>query len=211
MHSVWLEYHNYMKTYQSISKSEAFCQRLVRDLRLFWRNPIDFLYSFTYSKHKKIKIAPYDPAVSALGRSLVARIQKKYPSLEVHFIGSPAHKIAGQRDIDLYVTCPKEHMARYVTFCSTLFGAPEKIRPSYIEWHTKIRSCEVEVIMGEKHNRIIEGPLAVYQILKKFPRLLSQYEKLKLRSNGVSEREYKRRRLEFFDDIYAQYREQVTL
>jgi ribosome recycling factor len=45
-----------------------------RDLKLLWKTPIEYLYSFTYPDNKYVQIQPYDPKVTEIGQQLVNKI-----------------------------------------------------------------------------------------------------------------------------------------
>lgn len=53
--------------------------------------------------NKKTLIKPLNPKAKRVGKSIVSKIKKALPNLEVIFIGATALEIAGQNDIDVYV------------------------------------------------------------------------------------------------------------
>jgi hypothetical protein len=52
-----------------------------------------------------------------------------------------------------------------------------------------------------KTNPISRNTIRTFKRIQKNKNFLREYEKLKIKSNGVSVREYKRRRLEFFNYV----------
>lgn len=75
----------------------AFIKFLYGELRLFYQTPKDYLYLYTYPTDKKVKIEPYDPHVTATGEFISGKINKLFPGVKVHFIGSPVLGIDGQK------------------------------------------------------------------------------------------------------------------
>lgn len=174
---------------------------LYRDLGLLLRSPRDYLFSFTYPDDQYIKIYPYNPRITQKGRNLVKSISQKLPHLKICFHGSAALGIAGQRDIDIVVNCQPSDFDLYLPALILLFGLPTKRRPNFIEWQFRRNNCDIDITLIDSfHPRSIET-IRVYEILKKDKQLLQTYEQLKLSSNGTSVREYKRRRMQFFNQI----------
>lgn len=175
--------------------------RLKRDLLLLWRSPIEYVYSFTYPSNKYVKIYPYDPKITKIGEDIIQQIHTYYPHLDVHFIGSAVFKIAGQRDIDLVIDCKPENFNQYLPGLITVLGSPTKIRTDHVEWTTHKDTCSVDVLLLDKNHPISRKTIEICERIGANEKYIRQYEKLKLSSNGVSYREYKRRRIEFFNKI----------
>lgn len=176
-------------------------KQVSRDLKLLINSPIPFLYSYTYSAKKTVKIEPFSPDVKATGEQLVSQIKQAASQLIVHFVGSPVIEIPGQRDIDLYVECDPKDFATYVPIMTELFGQPQKSRDKFHEWHFAKNNCDVEIIFGDPKLPLFNDPLHVCEIIASNPEYIKEYARIKIESNGVSVREYKRRRLEFFNKI----------
>lgn len=173
-----------------------------RDLRLLWKSPIEYLYSFTYPHNKYVQIQAYDPKVTEIGKQLVNKIQKIYPYLKVIFIGSAVLGIAGQRDIDLIIVeCDPKDFPLYIGGLVSVLGQPVKVKSSFVEWIFNYKRCVVEALLIGKANPISRKTIQTFKRIQKNKNFLREYEKLKLKSNGVSLREYKRRRLEFFNYV----------
>ena len=172
-----------------------------REFKLLWENPREYLYSFTYSATKTVHIGSYDPEVTKLGERLVAQIKQNHPELDVRFLGSAALKIAGQRDIDILVGCNPDYFPRYEPALVTLFGPAQKKRKQFMEWHLEIDQCDVEILMVNPNSPMFKDPIKTCATLQQNPLLRAQYELLKRNSNGISVREYKKRRLVFFHQI----------
>jgi predicted nucleotidyltransferase len=177
-----------------------------RDLKLLVESPREYLFSFTYPDDDKIVIRPYDPAVTKLGESLVEKIHKSSPNLKVYFYGSAALKVSGQRDVDIMVECLPRELPRYLPRLKKIFGEPTKKRREFVEWHRKMEGCSLDLMIINPNHIVFREILKVYEALKNDQNLLKKYEDLKIFCNGVSSREYKRRRLEFFHQMMAIYK-----
>ena len=172
-----------------------------RDTLLLWKTPREYLYSFTYPTDKYVNIMPYDPAVTRTGEKLISKIHALYPDLKVHFIGSSVLGISGQKDIDLIIESPPKDFHLYISGLISILGEPTKRRRNLIEWGTKVGGCTIDVLMLDHSNPIGRKTIKTYERIKKNKLFLQQYEKLKLDSDGISLREYKRRRLQFFNVV----------
>lgn len=107
-----------------------------RDLKLLWKTPIEYLYSFTYPDDKYVQILPYDPKVTEIGQQLVNKIQKIYPYLKVIFIGSAVLGIAGQRDIDLIIECDPKDFPLYIGGLVSVLGQPSKVKKALLNGYS---------------------------------------------------------------------------
>ena len=172
-----------------------------RDLGLLLYSPREYLYSYTYSKDKKITIYPYDPRVTKTGERIVRAIRAKFPELAVHLIGSASLKISGQRDIDILVECERGEFAKYLSGFVALFGKEDKKRPLWTEWHFIQDGSAVEIMLIDPKTRVFQEPMRTYNILAHNKKALKEYEHLKHTSNGITEREYKKVRLDFFNRL----------
>lgn len=172
-----------------------------RDFSLFLKTPKDFVYSFTYPTNKTITIEPYNPGVTRTGNKLTAKVRAIFPELKVHFIGSARLGILGQKDIDLMIECAPDDFEKYLPGLISLFGNPDKKRSKFIEWHFVENGCSIEILLIDPSTHVFQGPLETFKLLKKNKYLLRKYEKIKKESDGISVREYKRRRMFFFNQI----------
>lgn len=191
-----------MKPNQYMSKLADKIKVLRRDFFLFLKTPKAYLFSFTFSSQKKIEVKPYDPEVTSAGKELVAKIQSLLPNLKVHFVGAASLGIAqGDGDIDLLIESPHQDFDTYLPKLTSLLGEPDKKREKFIEWHTIWKGYQIELALSDPSSPIIQEPLAGYALLKNNPKYLKEYEQIKISSNGLSEREYKKRKLEFFNRV----------
>lgn len=179
---------------------------IFRDLRLLFESPREYLYSYTFSTKKKANIQAFNPKVRDYGRELVKKITIKYPKLTIFFMGSASFGIAGQNDIDLLIDCDPNDFSKYTPFLNSLFGKPDRVLEKELNWHIKKDGMDLEVMLIDPKHHVRNTLVTTYLSLKDSPELLKMYESLKLSSNGISQREYKKRRIEFFNWVEKQKR-----
>lgn len=178
---------------------------LKRDLSLFFRDPKAYLYSFTFPSNSFISITPFDPKSQKYGRELVQKVKKVLPDLNIQFVGAASLGLPqGDGDIDLIASAKPQDFTRYLPKLNSVFGTPVKVRPDFVEWHCQYRGFAVELALADPESPIFTDPLDAYNLLNDHPDLLRAYSQLKLESNGVSQREYKRRKLDFFTKYQTQ-------
>lgn len=192
-----------MKTDQYMSNLADKIRIIRRDFSLLVTNPKTYLYyKYTLPPDKKVVIKAYDPKVTTVGKELVERIQTLLPNLKVHFIGSASLGIIqGDGDIDILIECPYDDFDKYLPNLISLLGQPDKRREKFIEWHTTWKNYQIELDLTDPSSSILIEPLLGYTLLKNNPKYLKEYEQIKISSNGLSEWEYKKRKMEFFNRI----------
>ncbi len=183
------------------------------DLRIFFRNikllldsPKDFIYSFTIPVNKKVIIEKYDPRISKQAGELIRKINSLLPELKVHFYGSSALKIYGQNDIDLFLESPTTNLQQFLPRLASMFGQPIKKKRQFTEWHLKKDRKKIDILLLSPVSPILLMQKKIYSLFKTDRSILKEYEALKIRSNGISSREYDRRQMEFFNRLLRQHK-----
>ena len=181
---------------------KATIERLVRNLKLLFQRPKDFLYSFKYSKKKFIEIYPFDPNSLTHAKELIQKLKKECPFLNLYLIGSVGLGIDGLGDIDLYAAAPKNKFSLAEKIISRQFGKPLKMRNDFVEWNFKYNGTDVELKLTDPHDKQFVRQIKLFNLLKK-KKILNEYKKLKTDLGNSSEREYVRRKMEFFEKLLA--------
>ena len=194
-------YYDIMKLVKIFDKMNI----IKRDLNLIITTPISYLYSFTYNNSDKIQIRPFDPKIKKLGLTLINQIKVLYPDITILFQGSAALELPGQADIDLVIPCLPINFSKYYPGLRGILGQPSKIKTDFIEWHTSINKVNIELLLINPKIPMYTEPYKIYKIFTTFPDTVIQYKHLKLRCHGISTREYKRRRLYFFNQLIKQF------
>lgn len=174
---------------------------LKRDIKLLKADPKAFLYSFTFPTDKYVHILPFDRNINENGKNLVNKIHNAHPDLVVHFVGSASLKIAGHKDIDLLAECDPKDFEKYIPVLVKIFGKEYKRRNQFVEWHTKYKGSDVQLMLIDPKHRTFKDLMAMYKLFKTNKQLLTRYKNIKNECEGKSLREYKRRRMEFFNQV----------
>lgn len=170
-------------------------KKIKEEIVLFLKDPIPYIYLFTYSNKKIVDIQPYNPITTQLGMDIKNKVNSLFPELKVHFLGSAALKIAGQLDVDMFIECNKRDFKKYVPALVKLFGEPSKKRSKFIMWEFKKNKVEVQLLLVDRTSRILKRQLSVFAKLNK---VAKEYHLLKLKSVGYTHREYEKRKMKFF-------------
>jgi hypothetical protein len=186
---------------KSSSNINSFYPRLQRDSVLLVTCPREFIYTFFYSPEKKVKIYSYSPKLRKFGMELIERIAGNFPELKIHFVGSVALGLSGVKDVDIVVECSPLHFTDYIKYMTEFLGKPKKITPNFIEWQCIRKDFQIEVLFIDPSCRLFKLEMEAFTKLKKSKRYLAAYERMKQEANGISYREYQRRKLAFFHNV----------
>ena len=157
-------------------------------------------YLLTIPDEKIVKIYPYDPGIKNAAKSIIDKIHRAGINLDIKFMGASALGIAGQGDIDLYVLCPEGEFAAYLSKLERVFGRKEQ-GISLIKWEFIEQGFPVELYLTDPKTLSTREHMEVFRILKSTPKFLKEYEEVKTLADGISFREYMRRKYEFFNKI----------
>jgi len=150
---------------------------------------------------KKVSIYPFEPRGKSLGESIIKKIKKYIPQIEVLFMGSVALEISGQRDIDIYALADPKDFHKFLPSFEKLFGELTKqgkyVKKTFVEWKFEEDGYEIEIYLTEPPKRQIK----VYELLKSNKKLLKEYESLKASFNGKSYKDYQEAKYEFYNRI----------
>ncbi len=171
-----------------------------RDLFIMISGPVEYLYTFHNSRTKTVTIRPFDPKVKALGLELQKVLTSELGVDTIHFFGSAALEIAGQKDVDIFVEVSKVDFDTYKKKISILYGKPAKVLPELIEWHFDRGDCAVQIVLIDTNSYLMGLQKVTFRELSKESNR-KEYEKLKNASDGVTIFEYEKRRLAFFNKI----------
>lgn len=177
-----------------------FLSRLNKNYRKFMLTQNQEKYLQTIPENKIVKIIPYNPKVLEIVSEIKQKIQDAGINLAVEHMGASALGISGQGDIDLYILCDKKKYDQYLPKLEELFG--KRISGISInKWNLEIQEIEVELYITDPTAPDMKEQIEVFQKLKQNPALLTEYETIKSMADGLSFREYMRRKYEFFNDI----------
>ncbi len=160
------------------------------------------------SDEKKINIVPYDPSCKEKYEKIKEKIQKRLgKNIKVFHRGASSLGISGQDEIDVYIPVSKETFNSFIPKLEKLFGKARSIYPlERARFHAKIDGKKIDLFLI---NKMSEGWLSGVKFesyLKKHPKDLEEYMRLKENGDGLSVREYYSRKNEFINFILAKAR-----
>ena len=159
-------------------------------------------YLNTVPEGGSVKISPFDPATQIAAREIISEINVVLPSTQIFYIGSSKLGIAGENDIDIAVIANGQ-FNEYLETIKKLYGQPrhENLDSKYIKWEFVKNSFPVELHLNDVITPNLQEQLDTQRLLEENEDFRKEYEQMKLGSNGLSEREYLKRKYEFWNLI----------
>jgi len=146
----------------------------------------------------KVEIFPYNPEVKVVFKAIKKEILSFLPEVDVFHCGSTALEISGQGEIDLYIPVLGKYFVIYLQKLIGHFGKPGSIHPNKRARFVKyVNGIKIEMFLVNKESDDWKNLIKFEDYLRNNKSALKAYEKLKLESNGLSIREYYRKKLEF--------------
>lgn len=179
---------------------ETVLEIYVRNLRNKMLTPNQEKYLLTIPEDKVIFIKQFDPKVQDTANEIISKIKEVLPEAEILFLGASALGIAGQNDIDITVLANGK-WEEFTETLKELFGEPTKSNPTFIKWEFVQDGFEIELYLNDKVSPNLQEQVDTLNLLKSSSELRAEYEKIKQEANGLSFREYMRRKYEFFNKI----------
>ena len=157
-------------------------------------------YLLTIPEDKEIIIKPFDPKVKKAAQEIISKIKETLPEAEILFMGASALEIAGQNDIDITIIA-HDNFGKYSKTFDNLFGSASKSNPNLIKWEFEQEGFEVELYLNNNVSPALQEQIDTFRLLKNSSNLKEEYQKMKQEADGLSFREYMRRKYEFFNRI----------
>lgn len=198
-------YQNQEKRRNVRSSKCSYVKPFFRDFRLFIQSPKNYLYTFAPYKREKVQIVPWSKEIADKGFALAEKIRLLAPGLQVHYVGSAALGIAGRNDVDLYIECQPEDFDKYEPIISSVVGSPFVRRAAFVEWSLEHDGYSLDILLSHRGHRGFRETIELFDRFYKYPELISEYEQIKLSSDGLTDREYTRRRMFFFNRVLKKY------
>lgn len=155
------------------------------------------------SDESVISIVPFDINCNSQFDKIKSLIQSKLGEQQrVEHRGASSLGISGQDEIDIHIPIPEKDFDIFFTPLSELFGPARGHYPlERARFNTFVDGKKIEIfLINEESPAWLEGK-KFYELLKSNPEALEQYRILKESLNGLTTREYYRRKLEFMNEI----------
>lgn len=119
--------------------------------------------------------------------------------------GASSMGISGQDEIDTYIPVDVTVFDEYISKLTKVFGEPRKIYPNdRAHFIAREEGKRIDIYLINKEALSWTDGVKFENYLKTHPDALEKYRILKEEGNGLSTREYYRRKIEFINDILSQ-------
>lgn len=155
------------------------------------------------SDEDTISIVPFDPSCEEKFQEVKRLIQSKFgEGVEVKHCGATSLGISGQDEIDVYIPVSPEDFDSMLIPLTELFGTPRShYRMERARFVVEIQEKHIDVFLINKEGDGWNNGLIFEEHLRENSDALDAYRKLKEEGDGVSVREYYRRKIEFINSI----------
>ncbi|MDQ5957993.1 MAG: hypothetical protein QG665_334 [Patescibacteria group bacterium] len=151
-----------------------------------------------------VTIVPYDPQSEELFKIVKEKIVAVLGNeVKVEHSGSTLFHMPGQDEIDVAIVADKEMFSQYIEKLEPVFGPVRSLYPDRARFEVKEQGKKIDLKLVDRHHpNYIEGKLLDDYIMS-HPEALERYRILKEESDGLTNKEYYRRKLLFNNDILA--------
>lgn len=155
------------------------------------------------SDKDKIVIKPYDPSCNKKFEKVKVKIQSVLGNkTEIKHCGATSLKISGQDEIDVYIPVIQKDFNNYIPKLTQLFGKPRSHYPlERARFVTEVDTKHIDVFLINSESEGWINSVKFENYLRNNTESLEKYKKLKENGNGLSVREYYRRKIEFINEI----------
>ena len=154
------------------------------------------------SDTEKIIIIPYNPKNKEVFKLIKNDLIKILGKVRISLCGSTSLGISGQGEIDLYIPAAKKHFNGYLEKLIAYLGKPGSIydlrRVRFVKF---VNGIKIEIFLINKNFRDWTNCCKFINFLKRNPKYLLEYEKIKSKCNGFSVRRYYTAKVKFINKI----------
>ena len=149
-----------------------------------------------------ISITPYDSRAEEFFKRTKVKIQDLLgPDVAVEHCGATALGISGQDEVDVSIVVEKEKFPEYISKLEVIFGPVRSKYEDRARFEVRDGDKKIDLkIIDVNHPNYINGKV-FEDYLRHNPQELERYRALKLECDGLTTREYNRRKVEFTNEI----------
>ena len=157
------------------------------------------------SDKNKIRIVRFDPTADEKFKKIKQKIQDILgKKVSVQHRGATSLRISGQDEIDVYVPVSPLRFNSSIDQLKRIFGEPKSLYLlERVRFTTEEDGKHVDIFLMNRECDGWKNGVKFEKYLKSHAKSLKDYRKLKEDGDGLSVREYYRRKLEFINDILA--------
>jgi GrpB-like predicted nucleotidyltransferase (UPF0157 family) len=154
------------------------------------------------SSERCISIVPYDTRTEELFERVRNKIHSILgPDVLVYHSGSSSFGISGQDEIDIHVPVDKEKFPEYIKILETIFGPVQKIYPTRARFEVREDGKKIDFAIIDQNSEDWLEHIRFQNHMKNNPDDLERYRIFKEESNGITVRDYYRKKTEFINEI----------
>ena len=155
------------------------------------------------SDEDKIVIKPYDQTCNEKFEKVKNKIHFFLgKNIEIKHCGATSLGISGQDEIDIYIPVIKKYFNNYIPKLTKLFGEPRSHYPlKRARFVTEVDKKHIDVFLINSESDDWINSVNFENYLRNNPKFLERYKKLKEDGNGLSVKEYYKRKTEFINEI----------
>lgn len=183
------------------------CIQLIAFRAIFWYHDTmltesQIRYLETIPEAFLASVKPWDAKAAETAKKLIKKINT-LTGLEVFWSGALALGISGQNDIDLSILTNPKNFEKYLDRLISILGEPTKKGKENILWRITKSGYRIDAYLGDQNSESIKLHKKIFELLNNDKNLLKEYELLKEEANGLSMKEYQKRKYEFYNRILA--------
>lgn len=154
------------------------------------------------STSEKIKIVPYNPKVKKVFEHQKKEILGILGNVEVLHMGASNLGISGQKEIDIVIPVSLDHFGEFIEKFKKAYGEPKSFYPNdRVRFQRRFSDLRIEMVIVNADSEGWKKNMAFDSYIKRNPDALEFYRKLKEGNNGLSVREYYKRKIKFINKI----------
>lgn len=163
--------------------------------QLIWLNHL--------SDTNQVKIVDYNPGTKQAFDKLKASLKNILgDNAQILHRGATSLGICGKGEIDLYILSTQASFKSVFEKIKSQYGEPGSFYPNErVRWNINFKGFAVEIFLVNKQHPSWVKSYLIEEYMIAHPKILEKYRILKENADGVSTREYYRRKLEFYNEI----------
>lgn len=158
-------------------------------------------YLRTLSDTQTVHIKAFDVRARDTAEELIVELKRCFSEINIIYFGSSALGISGENDVDLGIV--NSVLAPTYKKLREMFGSELKYdeKRHIVRWEFMRNGFKVELFLTDSISPELQEQIETQKLLLHDASLRADYEEIKRAAEGVSIREYTKRKMEFFNKI----------
>jgi len=152
----------------------------------------------------KMRVVPYNPETKKVFKIIKSDLIKVLGKTRISHRGSTNLRISGQGEIDLYIPVAKKAFNTQLEKLTSYLGKPGSVYPlKRVRFIKYIDDVKIEIFLVNKNDFAWKESVAFEKYLKHNNKALLEYENIKSKCNGFSEKDYYTQKIIFINKILS--------